>query len=749
MHLPVLISDLAIMLLTAGVVSVIFKRINQPAVLGYILAGFLIGPYMPLFFTVADTASISTWSEIGIIALMFSLGLEFNLHKLVQVGMTGVITAITEVAGMMLCGFIAGKAMGWPIMDSIFLGGMLSMSSTAIIIKAFDELDVRENKFAGLVFGTLVVEDIAGIFMMIVLSAASVSRDISGFALAGKLALMALYLAVWLLLGIYILPTFISRLSKFMNDETLLIMSLGICFGMVLLGDFLGFSSALGAFLAGSLLAGTVQAERVEKLSRGIKDLFGAVFFLSVGMLVNPSMIVEYLLPIIIISFVAIFGKLLFSTLGVLLSGNSLKNAVQCGCSLAQIGEFAFIIAALGMSLGVTSDSLYPIIICVSVITTFTTPFFIKGSEKIYGFIAKLLPEKLVSKLSRYTDDNQEKMSRTGDWGIYLQRYLKVTALYSVIMIGVVLIGVKLLQPALRDLLGAEAPYKLICLAFIYFLLAMFTAPMLDTMSPQFTTLWVRSRKNRLPLSALTVLRVLLIMLFMFIPAQSICRVSSIWFIPVLAVAVVLFSRSGWLASRYIALEARFLANFNERSLQDYSTGESAGEWLDDTLQVLAFEYYGPSGTLESLDWGRTYGINVIKIVRRQKHYNLPGAGMKVKNGDMIYVLGEAAPLHALRAGLGIEETQAPTLRQFIETESDAANDIYVYMIPVDKDSEISGKTVKDCGLRENYECMILGLQRNRLPIAHPDVNMEIVPGDMVWIMGAKAMADRLILKDM
>ena len=337
---------------------------------------------------------------------------------------------------MLLFGYLVGQALGWGTMDSVFLGGMLSMSSTTIIIKAFDDLGVQKERFAQLVFGTLVIEDIAGIFMMIILSTISVGQGISGMALALKLGMLVLYLALWLILGIYLLPTLLNKASPLMSDETLLVVSLGLCFGMVLLADALGFSSALGAFLAGSLLAGTVHAERVEHLTQGVKDLFGAVFFISVGMMLDPAMVVKYIVPILVLTLVTIVGKLFFSSMGVLLSGQSLKNAVHCGCSLAQIGEFAFIIASLGLSLGVIADYIYPIIIAVSVITTLTTPFFIKHSDNIYAFVVKLLPEKLTQKLERYTDEEQSEKEQDSDWSAFLSRYIRTVALYGVIMAG-------------------------------------------------------------------------------------------------------------------------------------------------------------------------------------------------------------------------------------------------------------------------------------------------------------------------
>lgn len=745
MHLPELISDLAIMLLTAGVVTVIFKKIKQPLVLGYIVAGFLIGPYMPLFFTVADSASISTWSEIGVIVLMFGLGLEFNLHKLAQVGGTAIITALTEVGGMLLIGFGVGQLLGWGIMDSVFLGGMLSMSSTTIIIKAFDELGVRNQGFAQLVFGTLVIEDIAGIFMMIILSTLSVSQSISGGALAMKLALLVLYLALWLILGIYLLPTLMNKATPLMNDETLLVSSLGICFGMVLLANALGFSSALGAFMAGSLLAGTVHAERVEHLTSGVKDLFGSVFFLSVGMMLDPAMIVKYIVPILIITLVTLVGKLIFSSLGVLLSGQTLKNAVHCGCSLAQIGEFAFIIASLGLSLGVIADYVYPIIVSVSIITTLTTPSFIKGSDKLYEWLEKVLPSKLTEKLARYTDEEQSSKEKNGDWSAYLGRYVKVTAFYGVVMLGIALIG-SLVQLPLLGKLGLE-PWlaKLICLAVVYLGMSIFIRPMLDMKSPQFTTLWVKNRNFRLPLMALTAIRVLIIVIIAFIPANTVSGVAGLWLLPLILAAVLLIYRSGWFASAYLSVEARFLANFNERQLQRLDS-DDAVEWLDQRLHVLSFQYEQHGGTLKELGWGKRFGVNVIKIVRGKRHINIPSGDASLHSGDTVYILGEPAELRNLCLDLGIAEpAELPTLREFIAAEDSDPDALYSYAISVDKGSELAGKTVRGSGIRDNYDCMVLGLQRSRLPIAQPDVNMQIQNGDLVWVLGAKVMAGKLL----
>ena len=747
MHLPTLITDLAVILLTGGIVTVVFKKIKQPLVLGYIVAGFLIGPYMPFFFTVADQSAISTWSEIGIIILMFGLGLEFNLHKLIKVGGTGLITALTEVGGMLILGYSVGQLMGWGTMDSIFLGGMLSMSSTTIIIKAFDELNVRQTRWAQLVFGTLVIEDIAGIFMMIILSTVSVSQNVSGSELALQLGMLVLYLAIWLILGIYLLPTLLKKATPLMSDETLLITSLGICFGMVLLADALGFSSALGAFLAGSLLAGTVYAERVEHLTSGVKDLFGSVFFISVGMMLDPAMVGKYFVPILIITAVTIVGKLFCSSLGVLLAGQPLHNAIYCGCSLAQIGEFAFIIASLGMSLGVIADYIYPIIISVSVITTLTTPFFIKGADKIYILVTKLLPKTLTEKLDRYTDE--EQVGKDSDWLLYLKRYVKITLLYGVILLGIAIIGRYALLPLLLKMPFGDIPCKVICLVIIYLLMALFVRPMLDTHSPQYMALWMRRRSFRLPLLGLTGLRVVFILVIAFLPLEAV-GVHSAWLLLLIAAAMFALSRSGWLRSTYLNMETQFLANLNERQLQEYAAENHTDntEWVDQRLHVVSLPCpkLDVGCNLIETAWGRLYGVNVIRILRGDRVINMPAGDTVLQENDIVYLIGENINLHSFRTGKNLEKQEnVPTLREFIAAQKNTQDDLYSYVMPIGKDSALAGCTIRDSGLREGYDCMILGLQRQSMPILAPDVNMSLQSNDLVWLLGSRDMADKLI----
>ena len=401
-HLPTLIADLALILMSASIITLLFKWLKQPLVLGYIVAGLLAGPYVRIFPTVGDMENINTWAEIGVVFLLFALGLEFSFKKLMNVGSAAFITATTEVISMLLIGFMVGHLLGWSTMNSVFLGGMLSMSSTTIIIKAFDDLGLRSQRFTGIVFGTLVVEDLIAILMMVILSTMAVSKEFVGEELLMSVLKVVFFLILWFLIGIFILPFFLKKAKRLMNNETLLIVSLGLCLGMVVLATRTGFSAALGAFIMGSILAETVEAEHIEHIIQPVKDLFGAIFFVSVGMLVNPAVLVQYAWPVVIITLVTLVGKSIFSSLGVLLSGEPLKVSVKSGFSLAQIGEFAFIIAGLGASLKVLDSFIPPIIVAVSVITTFTTPYFIRLANPFAEWLYKILPPKTRESLDRY-----------------------------------------------------------------------------------------------------------------------------------------------------------------------------------------------------------------------------------------------------------------------------------------------------------------------------------------------------------
>lgn len=750
MHVPALISDLALMLLVAGAMTLLFKKLHQPLVLGYIITGFLVGPYFQLFPAVTDMINIHTWSEIGIIILMFSLGLEFNLHKLASVGGTAIITAIVEVVAMLLVGFVCGQLMGWGIMDSIFLGGMLSMSSTTIIIKAFDDLKLKGKKFTELVFGTLVIEDIAGIFMMVMLSTIAVSKEISGGDLAASLLKMVFYLALWLLLGTFILPTILKKTRKLINNETLLIISLGLCLGMVLLAGQLGFSSALGAFLAGSLLAGTIHAERIESINKPIKDLFGAVFFISVGMLVNPALILQYAVPIVIITIVTIIGKALFSTLGVVLSGQSLKTCMLCGFSLAQIGEFSFIIASLGISLGVISDYIYPIVVSVSVITTFTTPFVINAAEGAYNFMDKHLPHKLSTYLNRHTSEDQFETEKDSDWVAYIKEYFSRLALYVIIMLGIILGGTSFLWPFLTSYFEPTFAAVSAALATIL-LMSLFIRPALFHRDKYFIPLWFKSRSNHLPLIALIILRLGIMTFLVILPIRIMFAFPIIYMILAAMALVFLITKSDWLITPYLRIEARFLANLNERVLEERK--EFAGHsWVDEQIYVskILFDHESPvlNIPLSELKETRRSSMGVIKIIRDGKHINIPKATEKILLGDTVFVAGSISELDNFKLITNTdlsrnEEGNYATLRDFIKKEVQYAesDQLFIYAVTVEKDSELDGVRIKDSKIKSEWGGFLLGLERDLYPMISLNINMRLHENDLVWILGPQKTA--------
>ncbi len=412
--------DLCIIMLTAGIVSLLFKMFKQPVVLGYIVAGMMVGPYM-LGESWIDEENAKVWGEIGVLFLLFSLGLEFSFKKLLQVGNTALIGATTIVVGMMVVGFAAGMLMGLNFINSLFLGGMLCMSSTTIVFKAIDEAGLRAHKFTKVCFGILIIEDLFAVVLMVLLSSIAVKNEFEGSALVFQIITLLLYLSIWFISGILIIPTFLSQFKHQLNDETLTLLSIGLCLGMVLLAVEAGFSSALGAFVMGSILAETVEAERIEHLIQPVKNIFGAIFFVSVGMMIDPQMLIMYWHAILIITLIVVFGQIFFGSLGTLLSGQSLRVSLQTGFSLVQIGEFAFIIASLGESLNVTDKNLYPIVVAVSVITTFLTPYIMKLAYPTLAFLDKHMSEETKEILEEYRKSRNEN-KKDKNW----KRILKI-----------------------------------------------------------------------------------------------------------------------------------------------------------------------------------------------------------------------------------------------------------------------------------------------------------------------------------
>ncbi len=750
MHLPHMITDVAVMLLTAGIITILFKKIKQPLILGYILAGFLISPYFPMFFTAEDTESINLWSEIGVIILMFHIGLEFNLHKLARMGGTAIISAIVKMAGVLVTGYAVGLLMGFTTLNSIFLGVMLSISSTAVIQKCFDELGVKGEKYSQLVMGTLVIEDIVAIFMMVVLSTISVSQNVSGRDLVISLALMICYLIVWLLLGIYLLPTFLNKVIKVMNDEMLLVLSLGLCFGMVLIANALGFSSELGAFLAGSLLAGTVHVERVEHITKGVKDLFVTFFFLSVGMKVDPNAIVSYAPIIIIITVVAVIAKLVFATIGMLLSGQTISTAVKSGFSLAPIGEFSFIIASLGVSLGVMEANLYPIIVTAAVLTTFLTPFLIKNSSGVTAWLERRLPEGLLYKLNQYTSEDQVDDDEDNEWNEYIRKFCSRTGLYAVIMLVTVVAGLRILRPLLAGPLP-DLLCKIVVCAAIYFIMAIFIKPMINPHNSIFTSLWLKKRANRLPLIVLAAIKVVIIAMIAMIPLLNLFDVPPGLLFVLLVIIVLITVRSDFMATSYLRLETQFLRNLNERIIKAEEAKGERQSWLDEELHIITLIAPDDADFLEKsladLQWGRIFNIYVVKIRHNGKHMILPSPKTVIHAGDKLYIVSDLKSIENFYRLIRVKPTKYPrTLKQFMESDYPVVeNALAICAVKLTGEESFAGKSLKNGKFKDKWHCIVLGLQQKGYPIVMPDANTLIEAGDIIWVMGSNNHVGRLV----
>ena len=727
-HLPHLITDLGLILAVAGVTTLLFKKIKQPVVLGYIIAGLLVGPHVSLIPTVVDEEAIKTWSEIGVIFLLFSLGLEFSFKKLVKVGGSASITAVVEIILMIAVGYGAGLLMGWSQMDSIFLGAILSMSSTTIIIRAFDELGVRTRKFAGLVFGILIVEDLVAILLLVLLSTLAVSQQFAGGELLMQLLKLAFFLILWFLAGIFFIPTFLKRTQKLMNDETMLIVSLALCLLMVVLAVAVGFSAALGAFIMGSILAETTQAERIEHLIKSVKDLFGAIFFVSVGMMIDPKVLIEYAGPVLIVTLLTIVGKFLATAIGALLSGQSLKHSVQAGMSLAQIGEFSFIIASLGLSLKVTSAFLYPIAVAASAVTTFTTPFLIKQSGPFYTFIERILPTRWTKAITRYSSTTQQ-LSSYSDWRVLLRAYVMNFVIHSVIIVGLILLSQKYLFP-FTETFGDGANARVITVIITLLLIAPFIWALAIRRIEReaYSHLWLNRRLNRGPLIAIELVRIAVATVHVGFLMQLYYSPSVAFVIAVVAMALgtVIFSQK--LQSFYDRIEQRFLGNLNERENQKPARPEIT-PW---DAHLADFEIVPESSLsgkpLTELALREQYGVNIAYIERGRISIVTPDRYEKLYPGDRISVIGPDEQLQRVKNIL--EASVLP-----VKDEADREN-IGLLNYTIVKNSPLYKKTIRESAIRERAKALIVGIERQGERILNPDSFTTLEEGDIIWIVG-------------
>lgn len=643
-----LIADLALMLICAGVMTLLFKKLGQPLVLGYIVAGFLASPHFGLLPSVVDTANIHLWSDIGVIFLLFALGLEFSIKKIFKVGGPAMVTALVIIFGMTFVGFIVGTAFGWSRMDAIFLGGMIAMSSTTIIYKAFDDLGLLKKQFAGLVMSILILEDILAVVLMVLLSTIAVSNSVDGVEMVESIAKLGFFLILWFLVGLFLIPLILRKARKLMSGETLLVVSLGLCFGMVVFAAAMGFSAAFGAFIMGSILAETVEAEQIDKLVKPVKDLFGAIFFVSVGMMVDPAMIVQYAVPILVITLAVVVGQSTFATIGVLISGKPLKTAVSCGFSLTQIGEFAFIIAGLGLSLGVTGDFLYPIVVAVSVITIFITPYMIRLSEPAYRFLDRHLPAWLKGMLDRYASGGDDTPSDKSDTRKYISDFVKVILIHSIICIALLMISFNWLVPLVTGWIPGITGHIVAALLIVAVMSPfLYSILIRRTFSTEFSSIWAYSRVMRPALVGMVLVRIFVAMGFLLFVLFKLFQLSGIPVFLIAFGAVVLLVSSRSVRKQSIRIENTFRNNMKARDLSDELKGTAH---TDNVNTLISHELHFADFTiptdpewdgkmLSELNLGNRFGVHVVAITRGHERVDFPRASDKIFAGDVVQIV--------------------------------------------------------------------------------------------------------------
>ncbi len=724
MEIQGLISDLAFILLLGAVVTVLFKWIKQPVVLGYIVAGFLASPHFEYLPSVTTEENIDFWAQIGIVVLLFSLGLEFSFRKLVNSGGSAVVTAMIIVSGMMCAGFAVGHLMHMNYINSLFLGGMLSMSSTTIIIKAFTDMGLRQKKFASLVLAVLIVEDLFAVLMMVLLSSIAINKSVEGGELLFSVGKLVFFLIIWFLVGVYVLPSLLNRIRRFLNSETLLVVSMGLCLGMAVFSVFCGFSLALGAFVMGSILAGTSYAERIENVVMPVKDLFGSVFFISVGMMVQPHILVQYWGPILLLSAVVIVGMIIFGTFGMLVTGQTLKVAIQSGFSLTQIGEFAFIIATLGMSLGVLDTTIYPIVVAVSVITTFTTPYFIKMSLPFYKWLERRLPRRLNFLIDRYRKQADRSEAAGQPWKAVLKRYIWRTVLYSVVLVGILLISQLYLLPWLKNHTGNWA--NVLCIVITLGAMAPFILALvipIKTKAPDGT----EGLGSNIPRIVMIIFRFLIAVVFI-VRAISEVYSAKAGLVAVIAVVVLLafyFSRK--LNASMERIESKFLDNLNERELRRSGKKNAVVNDLHQAYMTVGTACAFAGERLMDSNLRNRFGVNVVSIQRGANFIPIPNGRTRIYPGDILGIIGTDEQIEKLLPQVEADEPETSSTHD--------SSEMKLTSILLGPGSPLISRTPRSSALRDTYDALVVAVDRGEEHIdSKPDLVFE--EGDIVWLVG-------------
>ncbi|MEO8820719.1 MAG: cation:proton antiporter [Ginsengibacter sp.] len=744
-HLPGLIQDLALILIAAAITSLLFRRLKQPLVLGYIIAGFLIGPHLSLTPTIADTKNIETLAQMGVIFLLFSLGLEFSFKKLIRVGGSASITAFIEIIFITVAGFYLGRWMGWGRMDSLFLGGMLASSSTTITIKAFEELKIKTQQYVRVVFGVLVVQDIVVVLLMVLLSTVAVSREFQGSEMLFTVAKLIFFLILWFIAGIFLLPSLLRWAKKLLDEETLLILSLGLCLGMVVIATQAGFSAELGAFIMGSILAETPRAERIENILKPVKDLFGAIFFVSVGMLIDPEAIIDYRWPVLWVTLLILFGKLFSTVLGALLSGQPLKQSIQVGMSMAQVGEFTFIVATLGLTLGVTSTFLFPVAVGASAITTFTTPYMIKLSGPLYQFLEKRLPKNLLKRLNNYSLSTQTIQAESR-WKTVMKSYVTIIISNGIVILALILITVKFFIPFLNHNIDNTLLRSLIALIVTLGVAAPFLWAFMAKKPAEtaYKELWLQKKYSRGPLLILEISRVIagVLLIGFWVDRLFTTTIAILVAVPLIIIILILFSNR--IQYFYHRLEGRFLYNLNARqTMEDEKLRQEIlqknklrpqtdlSPWdahmIDLEVNPHA-EYIGK--TLAELAWREHFGINIAYIKRGDNLIYAPNRYNRLLPFDNVGIIATDEQMQEFKPVF--EEADS------VEINDSGVNEIILQKMVVDESNRLKDQTIRGSGIRERTNGLVVGIERDGERFLNPDSDTIFEWGDIIWIVGER-----------
>lgn len=735
-HTNGLIADLAWILLLGAAVTLLFKKLKQPVVLGYILAGFLASPKFVYLPSIANPENISFWADLGIVVLMFSIGLEFSFRKLLKSGSSAVVTALIVITGMTFAGFGVGYVLGLNMINRIFLGGMISMSSTTIIMKALGDLGLRQRKFASLVLAVLIIEDLFAVLMLVLLSSLAMG-NVEGSELLFSILKLMFFLVIWFVVGVYVLPSFLTRTIRFLNEETTLIVAMGLCFAMAVFSVACGFSLELGAFVMGSILAGTIMAERMEKVVAPVKNLFGSVFFISVGMMVDPSVLVEYWWEILLLAVVVIAGMILFGTLGMLVTGQNLRVAIESGFTLTQIGEFSFIIASLGMSLGVLEPKVYPIIVAVSVLTIFTTPYFIKLSEPAASAVENHLPRPLRFLIDRYSGQTYDTNETKRLWRAVLSRYLWRILLYSVILLAEVMIFQTILLPLAEKYFGTFGHIVATLLtvaAMLPFLIALCFS---STKQSEKITLHRTAAFYDVPLLAMRIIRYLVALFFIVYFTTVAYSSLTGWLVGAGCFAMVLVFAGTRLVRRYRTMEEKFINNLNIRENTRLGINNNL---IDDMHQAfIEIDQDTPFVGDRLVDSGlrRDYGVSVSSIQRGESYMPLPSKDARIFPGDVLGVIGSDSQLRHLNRDIESARNAAmsapPPHQEHVELTS----------IKLNASSPVVNKPLRDTDIRHDFYSMVVKMKRGEEFFAVlPDLVLR--PGDVIWVVGDHNYFDKL-----